>query len=77
MPDYAKILRKIMDDHGLGQEEMAEILSVSQANVYKMLSGKTKNPSASTLAALYNRFKINPDVLLGKEYKHFYNLKTD
>lgn len=69
---YSEIIRKIMSDHGLNQTEMAKSLGISQPNVYKLINGITKYPNAGILITLHRKFKVNPRVLIGADYKSFY-----
>ncbi|MGN1000737.1 MAG: helix-turn-helix domain-containing protein [Bacilli bacterium] len=61
---FDKILLDIRDKAELNQEDMAEILKVSQQNYSRRKNGKELIP-LSNLNLLCNHFKVNMDYVIG------------
>lgn len=59
-----EILQDLMTERKLSQEKMAKILGVSQKTVSNWLCGND-TPKASSLLAIYDKFGITPNELLG------------
>jgi len=58
-------LRDLREDHDLGQKDIAELLSVSQATYSRYESGILDVPSIS-LIKLADFYKVSVDYLLGR-----------
>jgi transcriptional regulator with XRE-family HTH domain len=63
MSDFAVNLRALMAKHGWNQQEAADALSVSQANISRWLS-QGHEPSADVLIRVTRAFGITLDELL-------------
>ncbi len=64
MTTYSEVIKQLMAEKGLSQQELAQILHVNQTTVGQWLSGK-KKPSYDSILALYREFGITPDELFG------------
>ncbi len=63
-----EVIKNVMIEKNLGQEQFAGILGVNQTNVSQWLSGK-KKPSYESILMLYKKFDIQPNLLFGIKYK--------
>lgn len=63
---YSEILKEIMNDKNLSQAKLAEILSANQTTISQWLLGK-KKPSYDNILAIYEKFNITPNELMGIE----------
>jgi|GEM_PF-732050 len=72
-----KVLRQLIDEHGITVTELARRTGLVQPVVYRMASGETINPKIDTLIPLAKYFKItidqlvgqNPDVVIAQQLK--------
>lgn len=64
MSDFSKNLKELRIEKGLSQQELAQILNVTQSTVAKWESGD-REPNFSILIELSNYFNISTDILLG------------
>lgn len=55
-----------MQDKGLSQQALADILGVNQTTVSQWLLGK-KKPGYDSILLLYEKFGIEPNLLFGIE----------
>ena len=64
MKNYNEILKDLREDHDYTQQQIAEILKTSQAQIWKYESGKQELPlrHLKTLCILY---KVSADYVLG------------
>ena len=61
---FSKNLKELRIEKGLSQQELAQILNVTQSTVAKWESGD-REPNFSILIELSNYFNIPTDILLG------------
>lgn len=61
---FSKNLKELRIEKGLSQQELAQILNVTQSTVAKWESGD-REPNFSILIELSNYFNISTDILLG------------
>ena len=59
---YIDIIREIMIDHNLSQQQLADILGVNQTTVSQWLLGK-KKPGYDSILALCKKFDVEPNEL--------------
>lgn len=64
MNNFSKNLKELRIEKGLSQQELAQILNVTQSTVAKWESGD-REPNFSILIELSNYFNIPTDILLG------------
>lgn len=64
MNNFSKNLKELRIEKGLSQQELAQILNVTQSTVAKWESGD-REPNFSILIELSNYFNISTDILLG------------
>ena len=64
MSKFSKNLKELRIEKGLSQQELAQILNVTQSTVAKWKSGD-REPNFSILIELSNYFNIPTDILLG------------
>ncbi|MBQ8343250.1 MAG: helix-turn-helix transcriptional regulator [Clostridia bacterium] len=64
---YADIIKQVMHDNGLTQQEFADILGVNQTTVSQWLLGK-KKPGYDSILLLYQKFDVEPNLLFGIEH---------
>lgn len=63
---YIEIIRQLMIDKHLSQQALADILGVNQTTVSQWLLGN-KKPGYDSIALLYEKFGIEPNMLFGIE----------
>ena len=63
---YIDIIRQVMQERGLSQQAFADILGINQTTVSQWLLGK-KKPGYDSIALLYEKFDIEPNLLFGIE----------
>lgn len=61
---YIDIIKQIMDERGLSQQQFADMLGVNQTTVSQWLLGK-KKPGYESIAMLYEKFGVQPNELFG------------
>lgn len=61
---YQEIIKEIMEEKGLSQQKLADILNVNQTTVSQWLLGK-KKPSYESILAFYEKFGIEPNLMFG------------
>ena len=59
-----EVIKNVMIEKNLSQEQFAGILGVNQTNVSQWLSVK-KKPSYESILMLYKEFDIQPNLLFG------------
>lgn len=64
MSKFSKNLKELRIEKRLSQQELAQILNVTQSTVAKWESGD-REPNFSILIELSNYFNISTDILLG------------
>lgn len=62
----SEIIKEILDENNLSQEELAKILNISQKSISNWLNGKSL-PKVDTVIKIYKNFNITPNELLGIE----------
>lgn len=63
---YVEIIKQLMIEKHLSQQGLAIILGVNQTTVSQWLLGK-KKPGYDSIALLYEKFGIEPNLLFGIE----------
>ena len=63
---YIEIIKQLMIDKQLSQQGLADILGVNQTTISQWLLGK-KKPGYDSIALLYEKFGIEPNILFGIE----------
>lgn len=61
---YIEIIKQLMIEKNLSQQQFADILGVNQTSVSQWLLGN-KKPSYDSIALLYEKFGITPNELFG------------
>ncbi|MFA5449094.1 MAG: helix-turn-helix transcriptional regulator [Clostridia bacterium] len=59
---YIDIIKQIMIEHKLSQQQLADILGVNQTTVSQWLLGR-KKPGYDSIMLLYRKFNIEPNEL--------------
>jgi len=62
---FGEILRKLREEKGLSQKDLANYLKISR-QAYNHYEAEKREPSYETLKALSNYFEVSTDYLLGK-----------
>lgn len=63
---YIDVLRQLMNERGLSQQRLADMLGVNQTTVSQWLLGR-KKPGYDSILMLYEKFGIQPNKLFGVE----------
>lgn len=63
---YIDVLRQLMNERGLSQQRLADMLGVNQTTVGQWLLGCIK-PGYDSILMLYEKFGIQPNELFGVE----------
>lgn len=63
---YVEVLKDLMIENGLSQQKFADILGVNQTTVSQWLLGR-KKPGYDSIMAIYEKFDITPNTLMGIE----------
>ena len=63
---YIDVLRQLMNERGLSQQRLADMLGVNQTTVGQWLLGR-KKPGYNSILMLYEKFGIQPNELFGVE----------
>ena len=63
---YIDVLRQLMNEGGLSQQRLADMLEVNQTTVGQWLLGR-KKPGYDSILMLYEKFGIQPNELFGVE----------
>lgn len=61
---FSEIIRELMQNEGLSQQKMADLLGINQTTVGQWLLGK-KKPSYDNIYSIYLKFGITPNELFG------------
>lgn len=61
---YIDVLRQLMNERGLSQQRLADMLGVNQTTVGQWLLGR-KKPGYDSILMLYEKFGIQPNELFG------------
>lgn len=61
---YVEVLKQIMEEQGLSQQKLADILGVNQTTVSQWLLGR-KKPGYDSILLIYQKFDISPNALFG------------
>lgn len=59
---YSDVIKDIMHENKLSQQQLGEILNVNQTTVGQWLAGK-KKPSFDSIFMLYKKFGVYPNEL--------------
>lgn len=63
---YIDVLRQLMNERGLSQQRLADMLEVNQTTVGQWLLGR-KKPGYDSILMLNEKFGIQPNELFGVE----------
>lgn len=63
---YIEVIKQLMEESGLSQQKLADLLGVNQTTVGQWLLGK-KKPGYDSILLLYEKFNIEPNALFGVE----------
>lgn len=63
------ILKELMKQRDIQQQQMAQILNVSRASIYKYQQGKAE-PNIETLIKIADYFDVSLDYLCGRQNKN-------
>ncbi len=66
MYPFQDVIKEIMQLNNLSRQKFADILGVDQTTVGQWLHGK-KKPGYDSIAALYEKFGVEPNLLFGIE----------
>ena len=64
--DFSKRLKKLREDKGLSQEELAERLNMPRTSITHYESGKDRTPRTKRLYEIADFFEVSGDYLQGK-----------
>ena len=64
MNNFSKVLKELMAQKGLNQQDTANLLQVRQSQVSNWLNGKSM-PGYYSIKQICEKFGVKPDVLLG------------
>jgi HTH-type transcriptional regulator/antitoxin HigA len=64
MPTLAEIIKDEMDERGITQKQLAEMLGVSPSRVSEYMTGKAE-PTLKVARLLHKKLDIDPDFILG------------
>lgn len=67
--EYIDVLKQIMKENKLNQQQIADILGVNQTTVSQWLLGN-KKPGYDSLRAICEKFDVTPNELFGMDMKH-------
>ncbi len=62
-------IKELMQEKGIQQQQMAELLNVSRASIYKYQQGKAE-PNIETLIKIADYFDVSLDYLCGRQNKN-------
>lgn len=63
---YIDVIKQLMNEKGLSQQALANILGINQTTVSQWLLGN-KKPNYDSIMLLYKKFGIEPNLLFGIE----------
>lgn len=61
---YVDVIKQIMQEKGLSQQALADILGINQTTVSQWLLGR-KKPSYDNIQSLYEKLGVMPNWLFG------------
>lgn len=61
---YVDVIRQIMQEKGLSQQALADILGINQTTISQWLLGR-KKPSYDNILSLYEKLGVMPNWLFG------------
>ena len=61
---YIEVIKQLMAERNLSQQQLANILGVNQTSISQWLLGN-KKPSYDSIMLLYEKFHITPNELFG------------
>jgi HTH-type transcriptional regulator/antitoxin HigA len=64
MPTLAEIIKDEMDERGISQKQLAEMLGVSPSRISEYMTGKAE-PTLKIARLLHQKLDIDPDFILG------------
>jgi HTH-type transcriptional regulator/antitoxin HigA len=64
MPTLAEIIKDEMDERGISQKQLAEMLGVSPSRISEYMTGKA-DPTLKIARLLHKKLDIDPDFILG------------
>jgi len=64
MPTLAEIIRDEMEERGITQKQLAELLGVSPSRISEYMTGKAE-PTLKVARLLHKKLDIDPDFILG------------
>ena len=66
IPTLAEIIKDEMDERGITQKQLAEMLGVSPSRISEYMNGKAE-PTLKIALLLHQKLDIDPDFILGTE----------
>ena len=64
MPTLAEIIKDEMEERGITQKQLAELLGVSPSRISEYMTGKAE-PTLKVARLLHQKLDIDPDFILG------------
>lgn len=61
---YVEVIKNIMIENNLSQQNLADILGVNQTTISQWLLGK-KKPGYDSIRVIYEKFGVTPNELFG------------
>ena len=61
---YIEIIKQLMIEHGLSQQQFADAIGVNQTTVSQWLLGR-KKPGYDSIVLIYEKFHVTPNELFG------------
>ena len=61
---YIEVIKQLMIENKLSQQQLADILGVNQTTVGQWLLGKNK-PTYDSILIIYKKFNVTPNELFG------------
>ena len=62
--EFQDVIKQLMQENGLSQQGLADVLGVNQTTVGQWLRGK-KKPGYDSIRAIYDKFGVYPNALFG------------
>lgn len=62
-----RVLKKLLAQHGLTANALANKLNVPTPTIHRLVTGDVKDPRISTLIIIANYFSVTIEQLLGRE----------
>ncbi|MGI6248455.1 MAG: helix-turn-helix domain-containing protein [Acutalibacteraceae bacterium] len=65
MTEFAKTLKRILDERGISQKWLADAADTKEATISRYVTGVNKSPNVEILANIAKALNISTDYLLG------------